>query len=60
MGKKLEEAMDQYEACDKKIRDRGQSIVGAANKLIQLGVPRNVKKMLPSEIGMEEFEQEIQ
>lgn len=56
MGKKLEEAMDQYEACDKKIRDRGQSIVGAANKLIQLGVPRNAKKILPAEIGMEEIE----
>ena len=54
MGKKLEEAMEQYEACDKKIRDRGQSIVGAANKLIQLGVPRNQKKLLPPEIGMEE------
>ena len=56
MGKKLEEAMDQYEVCDKKIRDRGQSIVGAANKLIQLGVPRNPKKILPAEIGMEEVE----
>ena len=54
MGKKLEEAMDQYAACDKKIRDRGQSIVGAANKLIQLGVPRNQKKLLPPEIGLEE------
>lgn len=54
MGKKLEEALEQYEACDKKIRDRGQSIVGAANKLIQLGVPRNAKKLLPTEIGMEE------
>lgn len=57
MGKKLEEAMDQYEACDKKIRDRGQSIVGAANKLIQLGVPRNAKKILPTEIGMEEVDE---
>ena len=57
MGKKLEEAMDQFEACDKKIRDRGQSIVGAANKLIQLGVPRNSKKLLPAEIGMEEVEE---
>ena len=56
MGKKLEEAMDQYEACDKKIRDRGQSIVGAANRLIDLGVPRNPKKLLPAEIGMEEIE----
>ena len=56
MGKKLEEAMDQYEACDRKIREKGQSIVGAANKLIQLGVPRNSKKILPAEIGMEEIE----
>ena len=56
MGKKLEEAMDQYEACDRKIRERGQSIVGAANKLIDLGVPRNAKKILPAEIGMEEVE----
>ena len=56
MGKKLEEAMDQYEACDKKIRERGQSIVGAANKLIDLGVPKNNKKPLPAEIGMEEVE----
>ena len=56
MGKKLEEAMDQYEACDRKIRERGQSIVGAANKLIELGVPRNPKKILPAEIGMEEVE----
>ncbi len=56
MGKKLEEAMDQYEACDRKIRERGQSIVGAANKLIDLGVPRNPKKILPAEIGMEEIE----
>ena len=56
MGKKLEEAMDQYEACDKKIRDRGQSIVGAANKLISYGIPKNPKKPLPPEIGMEELE----
>lgn len=54
MGKRLEEAMDQYEACDKKIRERGQSIVGAANRLIDLGVPKNNKKPLPAEIGMEE------
>ena len=56
MGKKLEEAMEQYEACDKKIRERGQSIVGAANKLIDLGIPKNTKKPLPTEIGMEEVE----
>ena len=56
MGKKLEEAMDQYEACDRKIRERGQSIVGAANKLISFGVPKNPKKPLTAEVGMEEIE----
>jgi hypothetical protein len=30
--------------------------VGAANKLIALGVPSNAKKILPAEIGMEEIE----
>ena len=49
-------ALKEYDACDKKIRERGHSIVGAANKLIQLGVPRNTKKLLPPEIGMEEVE----
>lgn len=56
MGKKLEEALEQYEVCDRKIRERGQSIVGAANKLISYGVPGNPKKPLPPEIGMEELE----
>ena len=56
MGKRLEEAMEQYELCDKKIRERGHSIVGAANRLIDLGVPKNTKKPLPAEIGMEEVE----
>lgn len=54
MGEKLEDALKYYEACDRKIRDRGQSIVGAANKLIGYGVPKNPKKPLPPEIGMEE------
>lgn len=54
MGKKLNEALEQYDACDKKIRERGQSIVVAANKLISYGVPQNKKKALPSIIGMEE------
>ena len=54
MGEKLEDALKQYEACDRKIRERGQSIVGAANKLISYGVPKNPKKPLPPEIGMEE------
>lgn len=56
MGEKLEEALKQYDLCDKKIRARGQSIVGAANKLISYGVPQNKKKPLPPEVGMEELE----
>lgn len=56
MGEKLEEALKQYDICDRKIRERGQSIVGAANRLISYGVPRNPKKPLPSEVGMEELE----
>ena len=59
MGKKLEEAMEHYETCDKKIRERGKSIVGAANKLIKLGVPRSPKKPIPAEIGMEEAEDAV-
>lgn len=54
MGEKLEDALKQYEVCDRKIRERGQSIVGAANRLISYGVPRNTKKPLPPEVGMEE------
>ena len=60
MGKKLNEALEQYDACDKKIRERGQSIVVAANKLISYGVPQNKKKALPPIIGMEESEDEIE
>lgn len=56
MGEKLEDAIKYYDACDRKLRDRGQSIVGAANKLISYGVPKNVRKPLPPEIGMEELE----
>ena len=56
MGEKLEDAIKYYETCDRKLRDRGQSIVGAANRLIGYGVPRNMKKPLPPEIGMEELE----
>lgn len=56
MGEKLEDALKYYETCDRKIRERGQSIVGAANKLISYGVPRNSKKPLPAEIGLEEVE----
>ena len=60
MGKKLNEALEQYDACDKKIRERGQSIVVAANKLISYGVPQNKKKALPPVIGMEEAEDEVE
>lgn len=56
MGQKLEEAMEQYEVCDKKIREKGKSIVGAANKLIAFGVPKNPKKALPEEIYVGKFE----
>ena len=49
MGEKLEDALRYYETCDKKLRDRGQSIVGAANKLISYGIPENPKKPLPPE-----------
>ena len=60
MGKKLNEALEQYDACDKRIRERGQSIVVAANKLISYGVPQNKKKALPPVIGMEEAEDEVE
>lgn len=56
MGEKLEDALRYYDVCDKKLRERGQSIVGDANKLISYGVPKNSKKPLPSEAGMEELE----
>ena len=56
MGEKLEDALKYYDACDRKLRERGQSIVGAANRLISYGVPKNPKKPLPPEVGMEELE----
>ena len=56
MGEKLEDALKYYDACDRKLRERGQSIVGVANKLISYGIPKNPKKPLPPETGMEEIE----
>ena len=56
MGEKLEDALKYYDACDRKLRERGQSIVGAANRLISYGVPKNQKKPLPPETGMEELD----
>ena len=47
MGKKLEEAMKEYEKCSAKIGDSGQSILVSANQLVKLGVPKNPKKPLP-------------
>ena len=47
MGKKLEEAMKEYEKCSAKISDSGQSILVSANQLVKLGVPKNPKKPLP-------------
>ena len=58
MGEKLEDALKYYDVCDKKLRERGQSIVVAANKLISYGVPQNKKKALPPVIGMEETDME--
>ena len=55
MGEKLEDALKYYDVCDRKLRERGQSIVGAANKLISYGVAKNPKKPLPPEVGMEEI-----
>lgn len=59
MGEKLEDALKYYDTCDRKLRERGQSIVGAANRLIGYGVPRNMKKPLPPELGMEEAEDSL-
>lgn len=47
MGKKLEEALKEYERCSDKIKDSGQSILVSAHQLVKLGVPKNPKKPLP-------------
>ena len=47
MGKKLEEAVKEYEKCSAKIGDSGQSILVSANQLVKLGIPKNPKKPLP-------------
>ena len=47
MGKKLEEATREYEACSAKIRESGQSILVSAHQLVKLGIPKNPKKPLP-------------
>ncbi|MBQ3767108.1 MAG: DNA recombination protein RmuC [Bacteroidales bacterium] len=47
MGKKLDEAVKEYEKCSAKIGDSGQSILVSANQLVKLGIPKNPKKPLP-------------
>ena len=47
MGKKLKDALEEYEKCSAKISDTGQSILVSANQLVKLGVPKNPKKPLP-------------
>lgn len=50
MGEKLGDAMQQYEFCDKKLRDSGQSITVSARKVESLGVGMSSKKTLPETI----------
>ncbi|MBR5019974.1 MAG: DNA recombination protein RmuC [Bacteroidales bacterium] len=47
MGKKLEEALSEYETCSAKIKSSGQSILVSAHQLVKLGIPKNPKKPLP-------------
>ena len=47
MGKKLKEALGQYDICSAKIAESGQSILHSAHELIKLGIPKNPKKPLP-------------
>lgn len=51
MGKKLQDAMDEYQTCSAKISDSGQSILVSAHQLLKLGVPKNPKKPLPDSEG---------
>ena len=47
MGKKLKDALEEYEKCSAKISDSGQSIAVSAHQLVKLGIPKNPKKPLP-------------
>ncbi len=47
MGKKLGEVTDAYDACEKKLRDGGQSIIVSARKVIDYGVRPRAGKELP-------------
>lgn len=48
MGEKLNDALQQYEFCDRKLRDSGQSITVSARKVESLGVGMSAKKSLPT------------
>ena len=47
MGKKLEDAVEEYKKCSAKISASGQSILVSAHQLVKLGIPKNPKKHLP-------------
>ena len=47
MGAKLKDALDEYDACARKLSDSGKSIVVSANQMLKLGVPKNPKKPIP-------------
>ena len=47
MGKKLKDALEEYEFCSAKIGESGQSILVSANQMLKLGVPKNPKKPIP-------------
>ena len=47
MGKKLKDALEEYDKCSAKISDSGQSIAVSAHQLVKLGIPKNPKKPLP-------------
>ena len=48
MGRKLHEALEEYDKCSDKIKDSGKSILVSAHQLIKLGIPKNPKKNLPA------------
>lgn len=48
VGKKLEEALKEYDRGEIKLRDGGASIITSAKQVIRLGVPENPKKPISS------------
>lgn len=54
IGKKMEELRTAYDACDRKLKDSGQSIIVSARKVISYGVkPRAGKSDFPALYGSE-------